>query len=102
MGMKIEAIEAWTDYPIEELGDWPSRDPVLRVRKCTVLTYDGDKYCLVEVEGVRKVIKKGYIYSKPGTHEGPHKQSNPPGLGIWLADLEVDYDTWLEITENAN
>jgi len=100
--MKIEAIEAWTDYPIEALGDWPSKDPDLRIRKCTVLAYDGNKYCLIEVEGVRQVVKSGYLYSKPNTLEGLSNHAPPPGIGHWLADLTVDFDTWLKITESVD
>jgi hypothetical protein len=57
-------MKAWTDYPIIELGDVPhERAPV---RECSVLSYDGDKRCLVLVDGVTKEIKAGYLYTKPG------------------------------------
>lgn len=53
----------WTDYPIVELGDIPyQRAPI---RKVIMWGYDGDKYCQVEVCGVKKEIKEGYIYTRP-------------------------------------
>lgn len=57
-------MKAYTDYPIEELGDTPGQ--LSPIRECTVYSYDGNKYCSVEVEGVRKQIKAGYIYQAPG------------------------------------
>lgn len=57
-------MKAFTDYPIEELGDQPGkRAPV---REVAVLSYDGDKYCEVKVEGVTAWVKTGYIYQRPG------------------------------------
>ena len=57
-------LHAWTDYPIVELGDRPGE--MAPVRPCTVVSWDRDKYCFVDVCGVRKEIKLAYIYSKPG------------------------------------
>lgn len=54
----------WTDYPITELGDEPGkRAPI---RECVPLSYDRNKYCRVEVEGVTTSFKAGYIYTKEG------------------------------------
>jgi hypothetical protein len=50
-----------TDYPITELGDAAGK--LAKTRTVKLLSYDGDKYCYVEVEGIRKEIKAGYIYS---------------------------------------
>ena len=57
-------MKAWTDYPIAELGDTPGQEAP--VRECEVISYDGDKYCDVIVNGVRLSIKCGYLYSAPG------------------------------------
>ena len=57
-------MKAWTDYPIVELGDKPYVNaPIWEVE---VLSYDGDKYCCVLVDGIEKSIKAGYIYREPG------------------------------------
>lgn len=60
----MQQLNAWTDYPIAELGD-PSglRAPV---RACLVLSYDGNKYCRISVEGVTTEVKAGYLYRRPG------------------------------------
>lgn len=55
---------AYTDYPITELGDIAGK--IAPIRKCDVLFYDGDKYCQVEVETIKKEIKAGYLYQSPG------------------------------------
>lgn len=57
-------MKAWTDYPFEELGDKPNE--YAPVRECDVLSYDGDKYCWIVVDGVKEEIKAGYIYQRPG------------------------------------
>jgi hypothetical protein len=58
--------EFYTDYPITELGDEPNKEAPIRA--CTIVQrYDrGSKYVLVNVGGVEKEIKKGYIYTEPG------------------------------------
>lgn len=66
----------WTDYPFVELGDTPHT--LAPIRLCTLLGYDRDKYCMVEIDGVRLGVKRGYVYTKPGrcgevnaiTHKG--------------------------------
>ena len=57
-------MEAYTDYPFTFLGDIPHNEAP--IRKCIVITYDGNKYCDILVEGHRTNIKAGYIYTKPG------------------------------------
>ena len=54
----------WTDYPIVELGDAPGLEAP--IRQCLPLSYDGNKYCRVNVGGVTVAFKAGYIYSKLG------------------------------------
>lgn len=57
-------MRAWTDYPIEELGDEPGvKAPI---RECDVLSYDGDKYCELAVGGVLTSVKRCYVYAQPG------------------------------------
>jgi hypothetical protein len=57
-------MEAYTDYPIVELGDIPNEEAP--VRPCTVLGWDDNKYAFVEVGGVRTTFKVGYIYQREG------------------------------------
>lgn len=59
-------MKAYTDYPISELGDVPGR--LGPVREIEVFSFDGDKYCYTQVEGIPKQIKVGYIYSQQGRH----------------------------------
>jgi len=56
--------QLWTDYPVVELGDTPGREAP--IRPVAILSYDGNKYCRVLVEGVEIEIKAGYIYKQPG------------------------------------
>ena len=57
-------MKAWTDYPIEELGDLLEGKGYTRyttpVRKCEVVSYDTDKYCRVIVEGIINGISFGF------------------------------------------
>lgn len=62
----LECIRAWTDYPIESLGDVSGK--LAPVRPCIVLEYDGDKYCVVRVSGVRELIKTAYVYYRKGRY----------------------------------
>lgn len=68
-GNSPSMIEAWTDYPMIELGDEPNE--FAPVRKAYVISYDGNKYCEVVVEGVVKSIKSGYLYQKKGRGNTP-------------------------------
>lgn len=55
---------AYTDYPIVELGDISRQKAP--IRKVKIISFDGNKYCKVKVEGIIKEIKAGYLYSEPG------------------------------------
>lgn len=58
-----EYLIAYTDYPIHELGDkFYTKAPM---RGCYVLSYDGEIYCEVIVEGMKEVIKSSKIYVTP-------------------------------------
>ena len=59
-------MKAWTDYPFIELGDAASKSAP--VREIQVISYDGDKYCRVQVEGLEHEIKSGYVYTKAGVY----------------------------------
>lgn len=48
-----------TDYPITRLGDVPGKPAP--VRKCRLLSYDGNKYCTILVDGLVVTIKRGYV-----------------------------------------
>ena len=55
-----KAIYGWTDYPITELGDEPyTKAPQRNIK---VISYDGDKYAVIDVAGIRTSIKGGYCY----------------------------------------
>ena len=54
---------AYTDYPIPEFGDkFYTKAPM---RECYVLSYDGENYCEVIVDGMKEVIKSSKIYATP-------------------------------------
>ena len=54
---------AYTDYQIPELGDkFYTKAPM---RECYVLSYDGEIYCEVVVDGRKEVIKSSKIYATP-------------------------------------
>ena len=59
-------MKAWTDYPIEELDD--TLGEIAPVREVNVLSYDGNKYCKVEIGGCDYLqeIKSAYLYQRPG------------------------------------
>ena len=57
-------MNAYTDYPIIELGDLVGEEAP--IRRCIITSYDGDKYCSVVIGGVQKSIKKGYLYESAG------------------------------------
>ena len=65
--MKIcKHITCWTDYPVVELGDIAGEKAP--IRRVNVISYDGNKYARVSVEGNGDVlyVKRGYLYSQPG------------------------------------
>ena len=62
-------LDAYTDYPFEELGDTDGK--IAPVRKCTILTWDRNKYCDIlvyfvdsdgDARGYVDSIKAGYLY----------------------------------------
>ena len=57
---------AYTDYPITELGDAPNQ--TAPVRKVALLSYDGDKYARVLIQGITKEIRLGYLYESEGRY----------------------------------
>jgi len=54
----------YTDYPFVELGDEPCK--IAPIRKVMPISWDGDKYVKVLVDGIYSEIKAGYIYTKKG------------------------------------
>ena len=56
-------VKAYTDLPFTELGDIESE--IAPIREVTPLSYDGNKYCLVEFEGTILHMKAGYLYVRP-------------------------------------
>lgn len=57
-------MKLYTDYPITELGDIPRHEAP--IRECMVISYDENKYCIIEVDGIQLEIKRCYIYTKNG------------------------------------
>lgn len=57
-------MKAWTDYPFTWLGDIEFKEAP--IREIEVVSYDGDKYCHIKVAGGKDMIKRCYIYQKPG------------------------------------
>lgn len=61
--LKGSELIAYTDYPIPELGDkFYTKAPM---RECYVLSYDGENYCEVIVDGRKEVVKSSKIYATP-------------------------------------
>ena len=66
---ELQMLDAYTDYPFEELGDTAGQ--IAPIRKCTILTWDRNKYCDILVYFVDKDgdlrghinnIKQFYLY----------------------------------------
>ncbi len=66
-------MKAYTDYPFVWLGD--KEYEKAPIREIEVVSYDGDKYCRIIVEGKETSIKAGYIYLRYG-RLGEVKQIN--------------------------
>lgn len=62
----MNTVKAWTDYPMEELGDVSGKKAP--IRQIEVYTCDGDNYCWVKVVGTYHFenIKAGYVYTEAG------------------------------------
>jgi hypothetical protein len=58
----VEITTYWTDYPVVALGDTPSE--LAPIRECEPLSYDGDKYVTVRVQGIVTDFKSGYLYPR--------------------------------------
>ena len=70
-------MQAWTDYPIIELGDQPGKKAP--VREVEVIEYDGDKYATVKVDGIITSLKLGYLYKGNGRY-GDHPSLRHHGV----------------------
>ena len=57
-------MRAWTDMPFESLGD--ELGCIAPIRVCYVISYDGNKYCKIFVDGEIEEVKSGYLYQKSG------------------------------------
>lgn len=57
-------MKAFTDYPFSQLGDIPYENAP--IRECTVISYDGDKYCIIQIGHKKLSVKAGYLYTEPG------------------------------------
>lgn len=56
--------QAWTDYPIVQLGD--TKDILPPIRKVNVLSYDGNHSCHILVDSVEIEIDSAYLYRMHG------------------------------------
>lgn len=72
-------MKAWTDYPFTFLGDEPFKPAP--IREIEVISYDGNRYCQIVVEGHTAEIKAGFIYEKPGRY--------PDSSPVYLSKLEA-------------
>lgn len=59
-------MNAFTDYPFAFLGDLEGQKAP--IRKCVVMSYDGDKYCKIVVGGIEAEVKVGYLYKYAGRY----------------------------------
>jgi hypothetical protein len=57
-------MKAYTDYPLYIFNDEPYKEAP--VREAHVISYDGNKYCIVAIGGHIFEIKAGYLYKGPG------------------------------------
>lgn len=97
-------MKAFTDYPIVELGDIAGEEAP--VREVEILSYDGNKYCEVLVEGVILEIKSGYLYLEPGrVTEVPCFMHDElvklPGAALLRKDQQMIYDCLKKKYEGA-
>jgi hypothetical protein len=61
---KERAVRAWTNYPINELGDRPGK--IAPVRLVDALSFHRDKYCRMRVDSVVGLVKRCYLYRPRG------------------------------------
>ena len=54
----------YTDYPFTELGDKSGKEAP--IRKVLAISFDGDKYVKILVDGVCSEVKAGYLYTRHG------------------------------------
>jgi len=52
---------AYTDYPLISMGDKPNKPAPMR--RVELISYDGDKYCMVRIGKNIFEIKTGYLYT---------------------------------------
>ena len=63
LSLKYTPVLAYTDYPMDELGEEEfTKAPI---RAVYILDYDNNKYCdiMTVEEGVRDSIKRGYLFT---------------------------------------
>lgn len=58
------SIDAWTDYPILRMGD--KSGELAPIRRCKIMSYDGNKYCRIRVGRYSESVKSGYLYTRAG------------------------------------
>ncbi len=74
---------AYTDYPFLSLGDEAYK--LAPVREIKILSYDGNKYVKIIVEGIEEEIKSGYIYTNAERYEYATKMKFPrTHIGMYI------------------
>ena len=79
-------MKAWTDYPILDLGDKSGQEAP--IRRVEILSYDRDKYCRIEVEGIIDLVKRGYLYRNPGRLGRPRQSARGRSINCPPRNME--------------
>ena len=79
----VSAKTLWTDYPFSELGDQPGEFAL--IRPVSILSYDGNKYVTLMVNGHVLECKYCYLYRKPGRFGDGYTKHIPMH---WLKAME--------------
>lgn len=82
------SIRAWTDYPILQLGDIGGK--LAPIRLVEVISYDRDKYCVIQVSGVIESVKRCYLYKQRGRCGKARKLSDRQLKKLPITVLEDD------------
>lgn len=64
MNLIDENTTLYTDYPFHSLGDKPYTEAP--IRECFLISYDGNKYVQISVNGINEEVKCGYVYATKG------------------------------------
>lgn len=86
-------LKAYTDYSFAELGDTISEKAP--IRECTVLWYDGDKYCCIKIgDLVETYVKVCYVYAMHGRRGRVPSIVRVHSWAETLNKLKENHDKW--------